>query len=159
MAGNARKLNGGRRWPGNRPAGFSLSNITARIPLPTPSGPPSPRGRGFFSPPWGEGKSAKNPPLPEKRGISITICSTQYAERILATSRAVLLDCRQAETVSHAFAPGQARYPERKQATGRAVLLNFRQVKSIRHEFVRGDSPQYMSKGSMPRTGWPFSDR
>ena len=42
---------------------------------------------------------------------------------------------------------------------GRAVLLDFRQAKSIRHEFVRGDSPHYMSKGSMPRTGWPFSDR
>ena len=71
--------------------------------------------------------AVKNPPFPEKRGISITICSTLYAER--------------------------------KLAIGRAVLLDFRQAKSIRHEFVRGDSPHYMSKGSMPRTGWPFSDR
>ena len=44
-------------------------------------------------------------------------------------------------------------------ATGRAVLLDCRQAESIRHEFVRGDSPHYISKGSMPRTGWPFSDR
>ena len=69
----------------------------------------------------------KNPPFPEKRGIPITICSTQYAER--------------------------------KLATGRAFQLDFCQAESIRHEFVRGDSPPYMSKGSMPRTGWPFSDR
>ena len=158
MAGNARKLNGGRRWLGNRPAGFSLSNITARIPLPTPSGPPSPRGRGFFSPPWGEGKSAKNPPLPEKRGISITICSTQYAERILATSRAVLLDCRQAESVSLAFAPGQARYAEREPATSRAgpmVLFDHRPARTNWPSAL----PTYISKGSMLRTGWPTSLR
>ena len=64
MAGNARKLNGGRRWLGNRPAGFSLSNITARIPLPTPSGPPSPRGRGFLPPLRGGGRFLNRPYTP-----------------------------------------------------------------------------------------------
>ena len=92
-----------------------------------------PPGGGNFSPRWGEGKNAKNPPFPEKRGISITICSTLYAERILATSRAVLLDCRQAESVSLAFAPGQARYAERKLATGRAVQLD--------GKFARSEDP------------------
>ena len=47
--------------------------------------------------------AAKNPPFPEKRGIFHTNCSFQYAERILATGRAVLLDCRQATSTSHEF--------------------------------------------------------
>ena len=38
----------------------------------------------------------KNPPFPEKRGISLYNCSSRYAERKLATGRAVLLDYRQA---------------------------------------------------------------
>ena len=45
----------------------------------------------------------KNPPLPEKRGIYETKCSSQYAERILATGRAVLLDGFQAQPTSHEF--------------------------------------------------------
>ena len=48
-------------------------------------------------------------------------CLTQYAERKLATGRAVLLDFRQAKTTRLVFAPGQARYAERKLATSRAV--------------------------------------
>ena len=41
------------------------------------------------------GPADKNPPFPEKRGISLYNGSFQYAGRILATGRAVLLDFRQ----------------------------------------------------------------
>ena len=34
-------------------------------------------------------KVRKNPPFPEKRGISLKNCSSRYAERMLATGRAV----------------------------------------------------------------------
>ena len=66
----------------------------------------------------------KNPPFLLKRRIQN--CSIRYAERILATGRAVLLDCRQEKSIRPEFAPGQARYAERKLATGRAVLLDCR---------------------------------
>ena len=45
----------------------------------------------------------KNPPFPEKRGISYQNSSYLYAERKLATGRAVLLDCRQAKPIRHEF--------------------------------------------------------
>ena len=55
----------------------------------------------------------KSPTL--RWGISYQICSSQYAERILATGRAVLLDCRQAQSTRHEFGSRHCR------ATGRAV--------------------------------------
>ena len=58
------------------------------------------RGNGPGAVPY----DIKNPPFPEKRGISITICSYLYAERKLATSRAVLLDGFQAKSIRHEFA-------------------------------------------------------
>ena len=42
-----------------------------------------------------------------------------YAERMLATGRAVLLDGKSARSIRLEFAPGQARYAERKLATSR----------------------------------------
>ena len=50
----------------------------------------------------------KNPPIPRNRGISDTNCSSQYAERKLATGRAVLLDCRQAESIRREFVSGDS---------------------------------------------------
>ena len=47
--------------------------------------------------------AVKNPPFPEKRGIFHTICSIPYAERKLATGRAVLLDFRQVKPNRHEF--------------------------------------------------------
>ena len=108
-------------------------------------------------------------------------CSTQYAEREPATGRAVsarliarriyqarigtgtagravLIDFRQAKTIRLEFAPGQARYAEREPATSRAgpmVLFDHRPARTNWPSAL----PTYMSKGSMPRTGWPFSDR
>ena len=58
------------------------------------------RGNGTGAVPY----DIKNPPFPEKRGISITFCSYLYAERKLATSRAVLLDGFQAKSIRHEFA-------------------------------------------------------
>ena len=59
--------------------------------------------------------AAKNPPIPRNRGISYQNCPSQYAERILATGREVLLDCRQARSTRHEFGSRHCR------ATGRAV--------------------------------------
>ena len=42
-----------------------------------------------------------------------------YAERMLATGLAVLLDGKSARSIRLEFAPGQARYAERKLATSR----------------------------------------
>ena len=142
---------------------------------PDPFGATLPPGEGIFSPRWGEGKNAKIPRFRRNGGFPLqfvrhytpsvsqrpvgrfySMTSPHNPKARIGTgpaSRAVLLDFRQAESVRPEFGSRHCR------ATGRAVLLDFRQVKSIRHEFVRGDSPHYMSKGSMPRTGWPFSDR
>ena len=101
----------------------------------------------------------KNPPFPEKRGILNQKRSIQYAERNLATGRAVsarltarriyqaridtgtagravLLDYHRAKPISLEFGPRHCR------ATGRAVLLDFRQAQPTRLEFAGGGSPQ-----------------
>ena len=105
----------------------------------TPSGSQRPVGR-FYSTAVKQNPSdprcqrrlaAKKPPLPKQGRWVMTGCA---------------LLC-------------SVQYAERKPATGRAVLLDCRQAKSIRLEMPPGASPDYMSKGSMPRTGWPFSDR
>ena len=50
---------------------------------------------------WPPALPGKNPPFPEKQGIFHTNCPSQYAERKLATGRAVLLDFRQAKPTRH----------------------------------------------------------
>ena len=92
----------------------------------------------------------KNPPFPEKRGISHQMCSSQYARAGLPPSAA--------GTPGTAFPTVRISYAERKLATGRAVsarlmaravyqarigtgtagravLLDCRQATSISHEF------------------------
>ena len=97
----------------------------------------------------------KNPPFLKflkKRGILNQKRSIQYAERILATGRAVsarlaarriyqarigtgtagravLLDFHRAKPIRLEFGPRHCR------ATGRAVLLDYHRAKPIRHEF------------------------
>ena len=62
----------------------------------------------------------KNPPFPEKRGFRFENCSSQYAERKLATSRAGPKDLIRPPDHQNASAPGHTRYAERKLATSRA---------------------------------------
>ena len=57
------------------------------------------RGNGTGAVPY----DIKNPPFPMKRGISYQNCSSQYAERMLATGREVLLDLNQVKSVRHEF--------------------------------------------------------
>ena len=49
-------------------------------------------------------RSEQESPVPNETGDSQSKCSTLYAERKLATSRAVLLDYHQAQPTSHEFA-------------------------------------------------------
>ena len=85
----------------------------------------------------------KNPPFPEKRGISHQMCSSQYARAGLPPSAA--------GTPGTAFPTVRIPYAERKLATGREVLLDCRQANSIRHEFespVSGETGDFLRRAA-----------
>ena len=75
----------------------------------------------------------ENPPILRNRGIFIKICSSQYAERILATGRAVSARLTPRRIHQARIGTGTA---------GRAVLLDCRQAQPTGPEFASGGSPQ-----------------
>ena len=85
----------------------------------------------------------KNPPFPRKRGISHTNCSFQYAERKLATSRAILLDCRQVKCIRLEFVRGDS--PQK--------IPRFRGNGGFRVEIVRPNT-QSVSQRPVERAQW-----
>ena len=90
-----------------------------------------------------------NTPSAGTPGTAFPTVRIPYAERMLATGRAVLLDYRQAISTRHAFGTRPCR------ATGRAVQLTLRLARLTSHEF--GPRPCWKkSPDSKKSGGFPY---